>query len=145
MQVRICWPKGESELAASVRESVEYLGVSRIGHGFKSWEDQSVVTLLKERNILLEICPISNVRTGSISSIKDHPVRKLYDAGVKICINTDDNGMFGTSILEDYELMSREFGFEKEDFERCNKWALEASFLPKDIKDRVEAKYFVSK
>ncbi|KAJ3208543.1 hypothetical protein HK099_008692, partial [Clydaea vesicula] len=119
---------GESTTAQNVSETIINLNVTRIGHGFRSIHDEKVLDLLKKKKILLEICPISNVRTGSVESMKSHPVRKLLDAGIKICINTDDPGMFNSNILDEYEELVKHHNFTKEEFFQCNLNALEASF-----------------
>ena len=70
---------------------------------------------LRDSNIPLEICISSNVATGAVRSLAEHPVRKLYEAGVPIVLNTDDPGMFGTTLEGEYALAAREFGFSEEE------------------------------
>ena len=72
---------------------------------------------LKEKNIPLEICITSNVRTGAVASFKEHPVRRLYDAGVPIILNTDDPALFECTLTGEYELARREFGFTEAEIE----------------------------
>jgi adenosine deaminase len=133
---------GESTSANSVREAVDYLNVTRIGHGFLSIHDSSVMTILLEKNIHLEICPLSNVLTGSVADIHSHPVKSLMNAGVKISINSDDPGMFDSTILDDYLLLYEHHGFTLEDFRACNMMALQASFIPLEKKEKIRLKYF---
>ena len=66
---------------------------------------------LREKNIPLEICVTSNLRTAAILSLAEHPVRKLYDAGVPIVLNSDDPALFGCTLASEYDLAQREFGF----------------------------------
>jgi adenosine deaminase len=66
---------------------------------------------LRERDISLEVCPTSNIVTGVVKRMQDHPLRRLYDAGVPIVLNSDDPAMFRCSLVDEYRLAQREFGF----------------------------------
>lgn len=91
------------------------VGAERIGHGVRSIEDPVLVRHLAQKRIPLEVCPVSNVRTGSIPRIEEHPLRRLFDAGVPITLNTDDPPMFGTDLLNEYETAARVFGFTRDE------------------------------
>jgi len=88
-----------------------HLGAERIGHGIRAVQDPDLMRHLRDQNIPLEICISSNVATGAVESLAAHPVRRLYDSGVPIILNTDDPGMFRTTLEREYELAAREFGF----------------------------------
>lgn len=113
--------------------------------------------------MLLEICPLSNVLTGSVESIEAHPLRRLFDAGIHsrlrfitinhlniidassgvlISINSDDGGMFHSSIIDDYKLVVNHHHFTIEELRQCNLNALDASFLKPEVKEAVRRKYF---
>lgn len=112
--LRLLCHAGETTDAASVWEALE-IGAERIGHGIRAIDDPALVEHLREKNIPLEICITSNVRTGAVGSVKEHPVRRLYDAGVPIILNTDDPALFGCTLTGEYDLAKTEFGFTEEE------------------------------
>ncbi len=87
------------------------LGAERIGHGIAAIEDPALMAHLRDRGIPLEVCMTSNMVTGVVRRIEDHPVRRLFDAGVPITLHTDDPAMFRCSLTGEYELAARRFGF----------------------------------
>lgn len=120
---------GEWAGADSVRSAVE-LGARRIGHGIRSIEDASVVDLLKERGIVLEVCPTSNVDSGSVESMAAHPLGRLHAAGVKTTINTDDPLISGITLSDELRRAMASFGFSTPDIRRQTLTAAESAFLP---------------
>lgn len=101
---------GENTSAEAVWAALR-IGADRIGHGIRAIEDPALVAHLAERRIPLEVSITSNVITGSVDSFEAHPVRRLYDAGVPIILNTDDPAMFNTTLNDEYLLAARRFGF----------------------------------
>jgi adenosine deaminase len=93
---------GEAAGAESVRAAVMELQADRIGHATRAVEDPELVDLLEDRRIPLELCPISNVRTGVLPSLDAHPVRAYFDRGMLVSVNTDDPKMFGNSLADEY-------------------------------------------
>ena len=105
---------GESTGPESIWAALR-LGAERIGHGIAAVCDPLLMRHLREHDIPLEICITSNLVTGVVKRIEEHPVRRLYDAGVPIVLNTDDPAMFGCTLVDEYRLAARAFGFSEEE------------------------------
>jgi aminodeoxyfutalosine deaminase len=91
------------------------IGAERIGHGVTAAQDPALMEKLRVSNIPVEICMSSNVCTGVVASLEEHPVRKLYDAGVPLVINTDDPAFFRTTLTKEYEIARDVFGLPVEE------------------------------
>jgi aminodeoxyfutalosine deaminase len=98
---------GEVAGPSSIRGALDALSADRIRHGFRAVEDEELVTELAEREIVLDISPVSNLRTGAVPSLEEHPLRRLAEAGVRCSISTDDPAMFGTDLEQDYEAAAK--------------------------------------
>jgi adenosine deaminase/aminodeoxyfutalosine deaminase len=114
--LRLTCHAGEADGPASIWASLE-VGAERIGHGFRAIEDPVLVRHLRDHEIPLEISVTSNLLTRTVASLEDHPVRRLYDAGVPLVINTDDPALFRVTLISEYELLMREFGFSRGEIE----------------------------
>lgn len=125
-----------------VRDSIDILGAERIGHGVQIINSPEVLAYVRDQGIVLEICPISNWLTQAFPTYEAHPIRRLIEAGVKVTINSDDPGVFATTLSDDYEVLHRVHGFTAEDFARANRIAYEASFLPETEKKRISHEHF---
>jgi aminodeoxyfutalosine deaminase len=110
------------------------LHVERIGHGLTAAQDPELVEELVRRQIPVEICLSSNLRTGCCASLAEHPVRRYFDQGLMITLNTDDPAMFGTSLTREYQLAQENFGFTDEHLRELARNSFEASFLPAERK-----------
>jgi aminodeoxyfutalosine deaminase len=106
------------------------IGAERIGHGLTAIEDPELMEILAERQIPIEICVSSNLRTGCCSPLGLHPVRNYFDAGLMITLNSDDPAMFESDLEGEYLLAQREFGFTTEHLRELAANSFEASFLP---------------
>ncbi|MDZ4716919.1 MAG: adenosine deaminase [Roseiflexaceae bacterium] len=125
---------GEVGGAQSVWGAVDVLGAERLGHGIRSIDDPKLITHLRERRIVLDICPTSNVRTGAVSAIEMHPLRQLYDAGVLLSINSDDPIFFATTMIDEYRLAAQAFGFGIDELTNVMLDSVHSTFLPIDEK-----------
>ena len=93
---------GEVAGPASIRGALDALQADRIRHGFRAVEDDALVQELAERAVVLDVTPVSNVRTGAVASLDEHPLPQLVEAGVLCSISTDDPAMFDTDLASDY-------------------------------------------
>lgn len=141
MDFHITAHAGEASGPASIWDVIRHLQVERIGHGTRAVEDPELVDFIKEHDIPLELCPISNVRTGIVSTIAEHPIREYFKRGMKISVNTDDPKMFGTSLENEYELLAKECGFTKQEICRLVLLGIESSWLPEERKKSLAASF----
>jgi adenosine deaminase len=121
---------GEACGPESVWGAIRALRVDRVGHGTRAIEDPALVDHLAEQRIPLELCIISNLRTGVISSVETHPARKYFERGIPISINTDDPKLFDCSLAEEYLALHTEQGFSKPEIHRLIEQAVSSSWLP---------------
>ncbi len=110
------------------------LKAERIGHGLTAGQDPELIEALSERQVPIEICVTSNLRTGCCPDIAQHPVRRYFDDGLMITLNSDDPAMFRTSLAEEYRLVQDTFGFTDEHLREMARNSFEASFLPPEKK-----------
>jgi adenosine deaminase/aminodeoxyfutalosine deaminase len=110
------------------------IGAERLGHALSAIEDPELVEVLSERQIPVEICMTSNVRTGCCMSLSEHPVRSYFDAGLMVTLNSDDPAMFGSDLVGEYRLGARAFEFTPEHLRELAANSIEASFLPAERK-----------
>ncbi|MBN1440237.1 MAG: adenosine deaminase [Anaerolineales bacterium] len=128
---------GEAVGPASIWGAIRRLGVERIGHGTRAEEDESLLEYLSEKQIPLEMCPLSNVRTGVVGRIEDHPIRRYFDRGLLVTVNTDDPKMFGNTLAEEYRLLETVFGFTPGEIETVRRNAILASWMEPARKARM--------
>jgi len=125
---------GEAAGVESIWGAIRNLHVDRIGHGTRAEEDESLLAYLTEHQIPLEMCPISNVRTGVVRSLEEHPVRRYFERGISVTINTDDPKMFGSCLSEEYRLLEEKLGFSRDEIRTLILNAVQSAWLPKDGK-----------
>jgi aminodeoxyfutalosine deaminase len=130
---------GENGGPASVREVIDELGAERIQHGVRSIEDPALVALLAERGIGLAVCPTSNLLLGVVSSLDEHPLRQLWDAGVVVSVNTDDPGFFGCDLTGEYAIAGRLLDLDRAGYARLASNSVESSFAPEAVKSELRS------
>jgi adenosine deaminase len=106
---------GEAAGSKSIWGALKDLKAERIGHGTRAYEDAALVKYLVENQVPVELCPLSNVRTGVVKSFEEHPVKDYYKKGMKVFLNTDDPKMFNNTLAEEYALFLSKFDFDLND------------------------------
>jgi adenosine deaminase len=106
---------GEAAGPESIWSAIRELKADRIGHGTRAIEDNELLQYLAANKIPIEVCPISNLRTKVISSMKEHPVKNFIDMGIPVSINTDDPKMFNNSLSEEYQALKDTFKYSDDD------------------------------
>lgn len=132
---------GEVAGTESVWTVIEKLGVERIGHGTRAYEDPRLVSLLRERQIPLEMCVISNVRTGACKSVEAHPIKQYFRQGLLVTVSSDDPTMFNTSISREYLALAQKLGFTISDLKRLSINGVIASFMPDAKKESMRRQF----
>ena len=110
------------------------IGAERIGHGLSAIDDPELMAVLAERQVPIEVCITSNVRTASCPSTPEHPVRSYFDAGLMVTLNSDDPALFASDLEDEYRLAVREFDFTREHLRELAANSIEASFLQAERK-----------
>jgi adenosine deaminase len=121
---------GEAAGPESVWEAITCLDVERVGHGTTASSDARLEGLMRERGITLEACPVSNLRTGVVRSLREHPIRRFFEEGISVTVNSDDPSMFGTDMNNEYLQLHRELGFTVRELFLLSLNAVDSAFLP---------------
>ncbi len=131
---------GETVGPASIWGAIRAADATRIGHGVRCLEDPALVDDLRARQIPLEVCPTSNVCLGVVSSLADHPLPRLLNAGLYVTVNSDDPPMFNTTLTGEYLALAQTFGFGPDVIERLVLNAVRATLLSAEERADLEAK-----
>jgi adenosine deaminase/aminodeoxyfutalosine deaminase len=124
---------GETAGPGSIWDALN-IGAERLGHALTAIQDPELMEILAERQIPVEVCITSNVQTGCLPELSEHPVRRMFDEGLLVTLNSDDPAMFHSSLNQEYELAQDHFGFTDEHLRELARNSLEASFLPAEKK-----------
>jgi adenosine deaminase len=133
---------GEDTPASFVADTIRAVSPDRIGHGIHIVDDPLAVKLVKERGITLEVNPWSNFLTNSVQHIEEHPLRRLFEMGIKVTINSDDPELLETNLNNEYRIAHEILGMSLDAITECNRNAVRASFLSDEQKLAVMQKNF---
>ena len=130
---------GEMTGPETVWEAVDHLHAERIGHGINSIGDPRLVAHLSERQLPLEVCPTSNVCTGQVAALSEHPLPRMLEAGLNVTLNSDDPPMFGTTLSNEYLVAAQILGLSRSQLAELAANAVHASFLDEPAKEELLA------
>ena len=120
---------GEEGPPAYIRQALDRLDVCRIDHGVRCLEDPALVARLRDEQVVLTVCPLSNVRLRVVEQMTDHPLPQLLEAGLRLTLNSDDPAYFGGGMLANFEACHDAFGWSRETFLALAGNAIEAAFM----------------
>ena len=132
---------GEAAGPESIWEAVKYLNVERIGHGVAASRDPELMNYLLRRGITIEMCPISNLKTRVVSSLKKHPIRTFLEKGLNVTVSTDDPSMFNTDMNNEYLQLHRRLNFTIPELFRLSLNAVASSFLSEKRKIKMRESF----
>jgi adenosine deaminase len=132
---------GEWGGADNVRDAIESLGASRVGHGVRALEDPTLLPLLIERNIVLEICPTSNVQSGAVADFSAHPLPQLFHQHVRVTINTDDPLVSNITLSDEIERAVTHMSLSLDEVKQLTLLAAQAAFLPETERMALVARF----
>ena len=132
---------GEAVGPPSIWAAISKLGSERIGHGVRTYEDPRLVAYLKEHQIPLELCVVSNVKTKVCESVESHPIRQYYDEGLLVTVNSDDPVMFNTTLNQEYTVLAQHLLFTIDELKQLTLNGVEASFLPEIEKEALKNRF----
>jgi len=121
---------GEAYGPSSIHQAIHRCGANRIGHGTRLKEDGDLLNYVNDHRICLEVCLSSNIQTGSVSRIEDHPVKLFHDFGLRVTLNTDSRLVSNTTLVDEYMLAHETFGFDMHDFKDFIISGFKSAFLP---------------
>ncbi len=121
---------GEGVGPEYVADALSLPGVTRLAHAVSLAQDSELMAEVRDRGVLIEVCPTSNVRTGIVSSYAQHPARQLLDAGLRIALCTDDPTLFDIDLGHELRVARDEMGLTDQEIEQCQAWARQAAFRP---------------
>lgn len=131
---------GEFAPASGIIEAIEHLPIKRIGHGVQMIHSQSTIDKVKERGIALELCPSSNIKLGLFNNLSEHPFPQLYDAGLKISLNSDDPPFFTTNLAREYAIVQEAYGYSDQAMNDITSMAIDCAFVDENTRQELHKK-----
>jgi adenosine deaminase/aminodeoxyfutalosine deaminase len=131
--LRLTAHAGESAGPESIWGALN-IGAERLGHGLTAQFDEELMEMLAERQVPVELCPTSNVATGCCRTMAEHPLRRYFESGLMVTLNSDDPAMFGSDLLGEFGVANEEFELNLEQLREMAGNSVEASFLPAERK-----------
>ncbi len=132
---------GEAAGPHSIWGAVKHLGVERIGHGVTAIHDETLLEHLKEKGVTIESCPVSNVRTKVVDSLRNHPIRTFYDRGLSLTVNSDDPTFFETDMNNEFLQLNEVLGFTLHELFQISLNSIDVSFVDEETKQRMKDEY----
>ncbi len=133
---------GEDTPASAVVDTIKAVKPDRIGHGTRVIQDPAAVEFVRSSGVTLEMNPWSNYLTNSVRRIEEHPLKQLFDQGVKVTINSDDPEVLDTNLNNEYRIAHEILGMSLDEIAQCNRYAVEASFVPEAKKQELKRRWF---
>jgi adenine deaminase len=127
---------GEEGPPEYIRQALDELGAERIDHGVRCVEEPGLVRRLREEQVPLTVCPLSNVRLRVFPSVEEHPVKRMLDEGLRVTVNSDDPAYFGGYVADNYSAVRDGLGFAREEFRVVAENSFQASFLEEGEKSK---------
>ena len=132
---------GEAAGPESIWEAIRLLDVERIGHGVTALQDPDLVEYLKREQIALEMCPVSNLRTGVVTSIEEHPIREFYDKGLLVTVNSDDPSLFHTNMNNEYVHLHEHLNFSLDELYQISLNGIQTAFIDESRKSELREQF----
>ena len=125
---------GEADGPQSIHQAIQLLGATRIGHGVAAAQDNHLMNYMAENSIAIECCLSSNFQTGACTNIAEHPIKLFLEKGILVTLNTDDPGVSGIEIADEYQLAREEVGLTNEQLIQIQLNGVHAAFATNSLK-----------
>ncbi|MEH7375925.1 adenosine deaminase [Neobacillus drentensis] len=135
---RVTIHAGETGIGKNVLEAVELLGAERIGHGVFIKDCAEAYNIVKEKHVVLEMCPTSNVQTKAVGQFSEHPIYQFHKDGIKVTVNTDNRTVSDTTMSNECNIVFKEFNINENDYKQIYLNSVEASFADSQTKEMLK-------
>jgi len=135
---RVTIHAGETGVGKNVLEAVELLGAERIGHGVFIKDYEEAYNIVKEKQIVLEMCPTSNVQTKAVNQFSEHPIYQFHKDGIQVTVNTDNRTVSNTTMANECDIVFKEFNISEDDYKQIYLTSVEASFANAETKEMLK-------